>query len=488
MQVGDSVTVGASGSGPEDEQGGTGGKLRRGLVAFIAVCILLFMENPLWDAWKGAYLARDKLRTNRGVNDLDEIVLRDPRSLGQFDYRPHFHTVESCSNIHRLATDKPLECDGLLRASSTVESCGGIPLLPGLCVMPEAAKFVYHDRGTSDRVNVVGGDADKSFHKRQICGNDSMSFAEGSFSNFRYHGPGCELLDLNPRWLHDEFKGKLIVVIGDSHGRNLFTSFVAEVRNQKHVAERHVDMNTKDTLSPYQKYEVYRDSDHLVDLTGSNALTFESVREGTKECSSAQSSGAKCSVTILFLWAGFPSEFEKLLTTTLPAIQPDVILTNFVSKAYTTAVGFDNSLKLVMDNFEKLFVALSKSRQASLPPVSFHVSPFPLFGGDQVRYSLAKWLREKKESFASSRVRAHLFDQDHFISAYDRTTGRPLDQLKTTSHTVCSLYDTFSLDPKVPVVGGHRIRGFESCVAPVDRALMRAMFTFAAKDVNAVKR
>lgn len=341
--------------------------------------------------------------------------------------------------------------------------------LPEICTSAQHAKFFGESRNEAgvfhDSIPVpLCGELPKEHAKKLIHG--AFTPAE------RYLGPSdvCVVQDVNPTWLVEKFKGKLVVFLGDSHARNLFTAFVGEVRNQKIIAERHPDPYTKEFLAPYQLYEIYHDEDYLIDAANAHALTYETARGNCL---------AKSCVAVLYLWAGFYKEYEKLLSPEnglLSKLVPDVIVTDWITPTYREDT--QDTFALLALSWRALFA----TRRTDAPPLKFISSPFPLMGGHHTIANVSTWLElaNTQSFFKEHHVDAFLVDQTQLIAAHDRS-GLHLEQLRATAHGVCGLYDVFSLDPAKVIQPAIKISAYgRTCVAPIERAVIQVAMTFAS--------
>lgn len=404
------------------------------------VLLVLLLDNPLWELWKNSQVGF--LSVAPSSPSTSTVTALPARG---------YHTqVLSCSNLHQLSSTRPLECDGIATSRNT---CGDVPMTPGLCTTPEKARFEF-----------TPGFQQPTSNRQQVCPvfDKLEDFSLGGFSplgRFRSPNPDCALVDLNPRFMHDQFKGQRIAFVGDSHARNLFTALVAEVRNQRLVVERHVDVDTKDLLHPYQVYNFNAELDEFKDYIGATKL---------KPCD--PESGC-CGVQVVYVWAAYAKDYVKAIEVDLPKIAPTLVVTDFLSHAYAGELGMDSSLASLFASFEGFF--LQPERTAKLV-----VAPFPLFGGEATYLKVQRWLAG--ESTAGWSQRALLLNQQHFLESFQRSGGK-LAQLAKLSHTVCALYGTYSLKPglREKDAGGVKIAAHEPCVAPTDRAIVRAAITFA---------
>ncbi|KAH9260291.1 hypothetical protein BASA81_001461 [Batrachochytrium salamandrivorans] len=407
--------------------------------------LVVLLDNPLWELWKNSQSGFISVPPSSPLIN----VSNNTGPLQSLPSRGYHAQVISCSNLHQLSSTHPLECDGI----QTSSTCGDVPMTPGLCTTPEKSRFEF-DAGFQQPPG----------NSQQVCtAFDKLEdFSLGAFSplgRFRSPNSNCPLVDLNPKFMHDQFKGHRIVFVGDSHARNLFTAFVAEVRNQRLVVERHVDVDTKDLLHPYQVYNFNAELDEFKDCIGATKL---------KPCD--PESGC-CGVQVVYVWAAYANEYAKAIELDLPKIAPTLVVTDFLSSAYAGELGMESSLTSLFASFERFF--LQPPRTTKLV-----IAPFPLFGGEVTYSKIKLWLAG--ESTAQWSRNALLLNQQHFIDSF-RRSGGALAQLAKLSHTVCALYGTYSLKPglREQDKGGVKITGHEPCVASTDRAIVRTAITFA---------
>jgi len=387
---------------------------------------------------------------------------------------------EECTSAQMA--DKPdleIECkcpaekeDYCMKAEegSSGQTCGGIPMRKGYCVVPKDGTFSRVDQSqVSPGLRLRKTAAEPFTAYSPWCQNDTDA-TDGSFvgkgnvnEQGKYEGADgewntrlCRSLPLDQDALLKGFPEKRILMIGDSHVRNVFTALVSGVREEEFFAEAH-------GYHAVFQYSVgaRRDRWRLVDpesFPGLKLLT-EQERVAIAEiqfdsgppftpCTELDL-GSPC-VDIVFVWA--PTFREQLAYTKplMEAVAPEVVLASVSSweKTRVMDTAWEHMWDGVFDNY-------------MLDSFLFMMWPYgnPLALEREVE--VRSWLAKKERPFRASFVNMEMvFKKVHSL------------QLHHVWHDVCVLRDSFPKDM-------YSIEAYEPCTASPSRALARVWLTLA---------
>jgi hypothetical protein len=399
---------------------------------------------------------------------------------GYYPHRFYYFQPISCLSTQFIAESKLLGCDPPNRSyiqykinpitNTNITTCGEIPLIPGACALPNRGKYIYLQNPTiTTTITTI---------LPPICTFPTpQSYLEGQWNHTleSYLPPiSCTLHDPNPIWLLNQFRGKIIIVMGDSHARNMFISLVSLIRNTRTLSERHPDSNSASKYEPTYRFRVFMDKDDLQfgpvqSFVMNNKMDDEDDNKSNYYYYCIKEK--KC-VILLFVWASSHQQFIKEFsspTSLLNTIKPDIILGDFLSAVYTIGES-DESWSNVFKSMEDFFIKrfrLEKNNQ----PLIYASMPFiwggaPRYTGARPVVRLFDWYRKiLSDSVLNQTVLLHYVDHDALLKSAKRD-GYPLQQFSSTYHTVCSWYDNFNMDiEQSNKNGATKLTALEPCLA-----------------------
>lgn len=241
-----------------------------------------------------------------------------------------------CATEQRLANTTDLHCGFSNKGEITIQplienepgTCGGVRLEPNYCLMPSRGEWIWGHQSNETmlpplprrfgsyhhRVNSSEEKDEATNQSSPRCNTQQDIFdgnKQGSPDNFdrEWVPNSCSLVPLNPFTWTDNSKCQVtIVMMGDSHIRNLFTATVHGLRGSSAFAEAHAGNDAKDTgiiLTYEWRKDVdgddnQRASDHyVVHQNTHNQTDYTSLFD---ECPCNEDINTRC-LRIAFIWA-----------------------------------------------------------------------------------------------------------------------------------------------------------------------------------------
>ena len=341
-----------------------------------------------------------------------------------------------------------------LRNESAPPTCGGVPLVADSCLVPAAGTFVPPDPGLEHlpaRPLRLGSSrntptAVACTTSRAIL-NGVWVESDGALApDAEWRPHACSLAPLDAFvWTGraDSCASQSIVIMGDSHARNLFNAFVAGVRGLATFAEGHrTDEHKSDSVHLYRFVRSPAlASDTLATVPAKDLLADN--KDGAPSLLSSCRCGEERCISAVFIWA--PS-FEEQLPW-LPHIQ--------AWKADVVAVSPANSYNRNVMSPE--WQAGWESVLKELPQMSLSLIYWPYGSVPQARRPLL-------EAWEA----AHLGR----ISFFDQKGWNRGKQGRSTFHFACRMSQTH---------GSHSdtVVAYEDCTDVPDTMAIRAVVTVA---------
>lgn len=243
-----------------------------------------------------------------------------------------------CATDQRLANTTDLHCgfshNRKIKIRPLIENepgmCGGVRLEPNYCLMPSRGEWIWEQHQSlktnettaalprrfgsyHPHVNSSAGDDEETNQRNQtlpLCKTSQDIYDGnqiGSPDNFdrEWVPNSCSLVPLNPfTWMDNSKCQVTIVMMGDSHIRNLFTATVHGLRGSSAFAEAHAGNRAK-TAGIILTYEWRKDidgvaSDHYV--VHQNAHNQKNHTSLFDDCPCNEDINARC-LRIAFIWA-----------------------------------------------------------------------------------------------------------------------------------------------------------------------------------------
>ena len=409
---------------------------------------------------------------------MDALVALKERSFPSFapggELRRSSHYRHDPSSWNNYVVDASVACEpqhvlapGLARAfcasplalrnESAPATCGGIPLVPDSCLVPAAGKFEPPEPRLEDRlVRPLRLGGSRRTPPVAAC-TSSRAVLSGAWvgsngtlapdEEWRPHT--CSLAPLDAfawtdRAAADSCTAQSILIMGDSHMRNLFTALVAGVRGRATFAEGHLAGEHK------------KDAVHLYRFVRSPSSTFDSLttvpakelllsddKDGAPSLLNSCRCGEERCVSAVFIWA--PSFIEQVQWLPhIKAWQPDVVAVS-PANVYSQTV------------MSPAWLAGWESALQELPRMHLSLVHWPYGATPKARQPLL----EAWEAAHPGRVT--------FFSEHAWNRGK---QGSTTFHFACSLTETH---------GGHSdtVVAYEDCTDVSDTMMIRAVVTVA---------
>ncbi len=241
-----------------------------------------------------------------------------------------------CATDQRLANTTNLHCgfanNGKITIQPLIENesgmCGGVRLEANYCLMPSRGEWIWDHHQSSNKNETAAALPRRfgSYHPHVSVSEDEATNQtnqslplcktsqdiydgnqQGSPDNFdrEWVPNSCSLVPLNPfTWMENSKCQVTIVMMGDSHIRNLFTATVHGLRGSTAFAEAHAGNDAKGN-GIILTYEWRKDidgnaSDHYkVHQNTHNQTDFTSLFD---DCPCNEDINARC-LRIAFIWA-----------------------------------------------------------------------------------------------------------------------------------------------------------------------------------------
>jgi hypothetical protein len=377
----------------------------------------------------------------------EEDGFQENQSFGSAKNRNFYAVEHICVDRLKKSIDG-LGCVGLkpsyLAASYSDDGnicrCGGIMLQENVCVYIRSMNFTYLSEYLEPQPS-------------KAC-DEKTDWDKGKFVEGRYIPPsGCEVFDINPRFIVRTFPNKLFLFDGDSHQQDKFFGFLAEMRNQKVYARP----SYVDRLGAEARYEVSEFSDDL-ELLYFGATRFN---DNLMKCRTTPGS---CTVFV-FRFDRTTDDYLKTAKDVLTRT-PDFVIGAFISQTYSNSVDAQPQTKA---SWERVFRETKK-------PIHFAWTSFAK-NSPFIVQNTTKWVR----SLRSPMLRSHITVLDASLyAALWASPGEPGDLTFALSwHDSCQ----FSVFRKTANSGiFDSVLASEMCAGPVARSLYRVILSIFVKD------
>jgi hypothetical protein len=299
---------------------------------------------------------------------------------------------ECASPYQRLANTTILHCgiasNGKMKIDSVIENkpgtCGGVMLEPNYCLMPSRGEWIWEEDEEEQQLNneTMSSSLPRRFGSYHYYNNtteiekeDAASTSslllprcnrqqdifDGSQQGVTYDREwvpnSCSLVPLNPfSWTTDNSQCRTtIIMIGDSHIRNLFTATVHGLRGSYAFAEAHAGSDDKDTgiilTYEWRKHHHHDDnttiraSDHFAVHVNTNHNTnYTSLFE---DCSCNNNENTVRCLRIAFIWAPHFDDQVKHVQL-VNDLQTDLVIVE-PGNSYETKEVLSNEWKAAME-------------------------------------------------------------------------------------------------------------------------------------------
>lgn len=332
---------------------------------------------------------------------------------------------------------QPLEC--LLHMSSTEpfmchntpmrygEICGGLLLTRNACIVYKSGLFTY-SRPTYR----------KSKTHVEYCSNIGLDTELGQYGELMNRH--CYFDTSHPHTLINIVGGKRILLMGDSHLRNIFMGIQGLIRDLPFLYEKRPSDQSKKEGILY-RYRVWRDRDEFVIGVGVDEIQSMLLNVNDN----------KDYIEFYFVWAPSYEEQSKLMEQYFEVIRPDIFVNSIIGPYEPSPVMDPSWMKSIESVISKY------------PPRYYVWMAWPFGTEAPSRENIATFLRTLKTT------ETILVSYETLLVLSKRANLTGIKQYETTRHSMCVMND-------------NRMEVIENtCIDPFDRAYARFLITLLVK-------
>jgi len=392
----------------------------------------------------------------------------------------HFEYVADadagCALGHTLSKKQPLKCDCDNDCSRTLSNgtagnpdiCGGIPLTPGFCLRPKSGVF-KQTRAVLEYEKMPKPET--LCAKEEDVNTESAHFEKTGIENPQsaYTTKDCTLIpytNIAASLLASAVgtKQTRILLMGDSHVRNLFSGIQAAFRNMEYVVEGHSSFALKEE-GVLGAYHVWFDQPSgLIKDDYEYQITNKSYEHGIGLAKSFCDGKPKC-ISFVFLWG----------PTFREAIEQWPNILQFDPHMLISAINSYEQHDALSSQLEKKYMDYFKST-SSLRQWIWQYWPY----GMRTKGLLEKRV-EKIQSMITifESLQPNVKRSGNIASIghlHEKSCNAPLtnnencNQTSQHWHSICGIYDTYPSEQ-------HTINAREMCTALLDKTFVRLFFT-----------
>jgi len=293
---------------------------------------------------------------------------------------------------------------------------------------------------------------------------------------------------------HKALRNARIVVMGDSHIRNLFSGFIVSTRNQEYLAEGHTDKNIKahGIILHYRlwvdKEGTPRDSLEYI-FVGDDGKSPEGIaaKEMETECK-----GLHRCIIVVYVWGARMATQLKSLGFVKQANPTMIVwaMSNYAGNrvltpkyikdmgvelhgisSLRTAVFYHwvwgNATPKKFNDIQDIFSIMNGTKIVDPQSGEIVASPRGGQGGT---------VNNSSSSRALFPIQSHYIGQDSIINALNKYGEEGVLQIRNTWHTLCQLHDTYPNRK-------WKVLAFDECTSLCEKTAVRSILTLGFSDV-----